>query len=586
MSAATDAERPSSAPVRNEPRTRFLGGRDLLVLVGLVTLGALIYGHGVIGHLDSRFLGTGQKPGHDQAQISWFFAWTAFAINNGHNPLFTNYIYAPEGLSLPWATSALLLGLLMFPVTVATSAFVSFNLLALLAPGLAGWSAYLLCREVLDERPSPASVAGGLLFMFSSYIATEAGSHLNLTLVFLVPIFALLAIRRIRGRIGRRAFVASSAAVVAAQLLISSEVLASLMIFGVIALAVYALVGERSNAGLAARTAVEALAGAAIAAIVCWPFFYELARHSGSLVAIQGGMLGLDPANLITTSRESAIPGIGNAFLSAARLSPNVTEQLAYVGLPLIVTLGVFFWSSRRQAIARFCALFMAVVLALALGSLLHLDGEAVNSFPLPWQLIDGLPLVSAAITVRFALFLWLAIVVAVAWLVREGGTLRWILYGLTIVSLLPNAVLVTNATAIPKPRLMTDHQLLASTIPGGSTVISAPFGYAGTQMAWQIESDFHFKLVGGYGTSNKPLPLTHYTRLVDALEQHRIRGRLRRPLCRLIHNTGASFAIADPGKQRSWHVLRNELGLEPSYVGGLLVFDLRSVAAPGGACA
>ena len=54
----------------------------------------------------------------DPAQMSWFLAWTPFALGHGLNPFFTNYIDYPLGVNLASNTSVPLLGLLAAPVTL------------------------------------------------------------------------------------------------------------------------------------------------------------------------------------------------------------------------------------------------------------------------------------------------------------------------------------------------------------------------------------------------------------------------------------------------------------------------------------
>ena len=59
-----------------------------------------------------------------------------------------------------------------------------YDVLALAAPALAAWCTFLLCREL---GTGPAALAGGLVFGFGTYEATETLNHLNLALVFTLP---------------------------------------------------------------------------------------------------------------------------------------------------------------------------------------------------------------------------------------------------------------------------------------------------------------------------------------------------------------------------------------------------------------
>ena len=562
----------------------FLSARDGVVLLVFLLASVAIYGHGALGHLGSVVIGSGYIPGRDQAQVSWFLAWTAHSLSNLRSPLYTHYLNAPEGLSLAWATSSLLLGTLATPLTLAANAFASFNVLLMLAPGLAGWTAYLMCREVAGREAFWPSVGGGVTFALSSYETTQAGSHLNLASVYLVPLLILVVLRRIDGRMGRNRFIILLGVLVAGQLLISTEIAASAAIFGAIALALWSVLDGPQVRARILPTVVEGLGAFALAAVLCVPFLYSLARHAGQITPIKGSLFGLDLANLITTSKETWVPGLGNVFFDPRRLAPNVTEQLAYLGIPLIVLLGIFLWGQRRSVFARFAALFALITLVLAFGATLHVGGEALN-VPMPWQLLAHLPLLESAISVRFALFIWLVVATCVTLFLRLGGSLRYALYALVLVSLVPAAIFRSNVTALTKPALMTDAHLLHETIAPGSTVITAPVGIAGQQMTWQIESNFYFKLASGYGTSTRPASYAHFTRALRALEGARVNRPIHREMCRFIARTGARYLIAEPRAPGHWKRVRDTLALRPERVGGLVVYDLRAALQPGGAC-
>ena len=64
-------------------------------------------------------------------------------------------------------------------------------------PALAAWTAFLLCRRL--TRSSWASLAGGYLFGFSTYVLAAELTHIFSAAVFLVPVAALL-VRPVRRR--------------------------------------------------------------------------------------------------------------------------------------------------------------------------------------------------------------------------------------------------------------------------------------------------------------------------------------------------------------------------------------------------
>ena len=103
-------------------------------------------------------------------------------------------------MNLAWATSVPGLALAFSPLTVLFGPIVSFNVAELLMPALAAWTAYLLCRYLF--RSFWASLVGGYLFGFSSYVLGQLNEgHMHLTAVFLLPLVALVVVRRLRGEL-------------------------------------------------------------------------------------------------------------------------------------------------------------------------------------------------------------------------------------------------------------------------------------------------------------------------------------------------------------------------------------------------
>ena len=72
----------------------------------------------------------------------------------------------------------------------------------MLVPALSAFTAYLLCRHL--TRSTWASLVGGYLFGFSSYMLGQEQGHLHLTSVFLVPLIALATIRYLQGELDGR----------------------------------------------------------------------------------------------------------------------------------------------------------------------------------------------------------------------------------------------------------------------------------------------------------------------------------------------------------------------------------------------
>ena len=143
--------------------------------------------------------------GSDQASFSWSLAWWPHAITHGLHPLLTNLVFAPDGWNLAWTSSIPGPSLLAWPITAAIGPVPAYDVLAVLAPPLTAWCTFLLCREL--GTGTWAALAGGLVFGFGTYESAETLNHLNLALVFTLPLAGLVVARFLRGGLSDRRFV-------------------------------------------------------------------------------------------------------------------------------------------------------------------------------------------------------------------------------------------------------------------------------------------------------------------------------------------------------------------------------------------
>jgi hypothetical protein len=201
--------------------------RGLAAFLLFAATSILVFGLPVMGDLAHRCVGSCLP---DTSLYVWSFDWMAHALGNGLDPLFTDQIWAPAGVHLAWVTTLPGPSLLMEPVTSRFGGLVSVNILMLAAPALAAWATYLLCVRLTHRFW--ASVMGGFVFGFSTYINQHERAQLNLLLVFFVPLAVYLVVRRVEGSIGRIVFVVLLALVLAGEFATSTEVLATMTMFG------------------------------------------------------------------------------------------------------------------------------------------------------------------------------------------------------------------------------------------------------------------------------------------------------------------------------------------------------------------
>ncbi|HYP62905.1 MAG TPA: hypothetical protein VEQ16_03420, partial [Acidocella sp.] len=174
----------------------------------------------------------------DSLLFVWFLHWWPFALTHGLNPFLSNYAWFPTGYNFAWATSIPFYALLMWPVTSLGGPVLSYNILALSMPAFSAWTAYLLARD-FTKNFAPALICG-LLFGFSMPEMYQAG-ELNIGSIFFIPLAVLLCARRLQGRLGRKTFVILLSLLLAAQLGMSTEVLAMLCLMGALSWAIFLL---------------------------------------------------------------------------------------------------------------------------------------------------------------------------------------------------------------------------------------------------------------------------------------------------------------------------------------------------------
>src|SRR4051812_35264314 len=238
--------------------------RNVLVLAAYTAISSLYFGVRLLPHPGRGYVGEGADPGI----FIWSLAWWPHAILHGQNPIATHAIWAPDGVNLAWTTSIPGLALALSPLTLTAGPTVAYNVVAILMPALAAWTAYLLCRRVVG-RPWPALVAG-YLFGFSTYMLGQQLGHVHMTSVFLLPLVPLLVLRYLDDELGNRRFAVLLGVLLAGQLSLSTEVALTLTLALLAGLALAWAAAPARRAKL--RRVVPPLAGAyAVGAVLPSP---------------------------------------------------------------------------------------------------------------------------------------------------------------------------------------------------------------------------------------------------------------------------------------------------------------------------
>jgi hypothetical protein len=451
---------------------------------------------GTLGDFSRMYFGYGIDP----IQFIWFLNWWPWAIAHWLNPFISYYVWYPHGFNMAWATSVPLAALLMWPVTWMAGAVVSYNILSLVAPALGAWMAFLLAKYL--TRDAFASFIGGYLFGFSSYEFGEIIAHLNLDMIFVVPLVALLVLLRIKGDLSRPKFVGALALAMLVQLGLSSELLATTCFFGAITWAIFFAFASKEKRRQLWIVAREIILATVIMAAVAAPFLYFV-LHNRADVPPQlhdPEVYSHDPLNYLLPSE--VVPGRTLIWASAVRLHSYRDNGGfdAYLGLPLILLLILQLRELQQRPYLKPLLLSLLVIVILSLGPVLHIAGVATGLW-LPWRLILRIPLISQALPTRLSMFVALVAGLAAAlWLAasRRGRDLvgRYTLAGLACLCLLPDPGFLRHWTPLPLEPFF-EPQNIAASLEKNANVIILP--YLGPGLIWQWQSGMYFTQSGGY---------------------------------------------------------------------------------------
>jgi hypothetical protein len=540
-----------------------------LAMYGAVSL--LFFGLPVLDHPTTTIVADEQI---ESGAFQWFLAWWPDAILDGRNPLVSHFVYAPDGVNMTWVTGVPGPALLLTPITRGIGPVASYNLLSLVAPVLAGGAAFLLCREV--TRSFWPSVAGGYLFAFSPFMLATLAGVPNLSFMALVPLAAYLVIRRVRGSLGRRAFVPLLAAVLAGQVLVTVEVFAMVTVFGgLLGLAAFLLLPDHRPA--LKRAVPEVAVAYLVVVLVLSPYFWYMLfePHMRPTHAIPEqhsiDLLGFVVPTSLQGVGGDLFPGVERKLGGAIPVAGG-SGGLAYLGLPLVAIVALFGLGHWRRPAARLLLIAAVGLAVLSLGPWLHVGGEKL--VPLPEAALAELPLLRYALPNRMPVYTFLAVALIVAvWLASRPARWKWALASIGLVLLLPNLGAGFWKTSIGTLPFFED-KLYEGVVNEDDIVFTLPV--LGPSMRWQAEARMPFRLANGY-VGRIPGDLQRFYSLVGApgpLPERETRRFLA-------HTRVSVILIAEPEtEQARWRRRLAFLGVEPQVRGGVLLYRL---APPGG---
>jgi len=506
-------------------------GAAALALVAYIALAVALFSSAWF-HPTIRSIGVFGDP----QQIMWFIGWPPFALTHGLNPFFTNYIDYPAGANLTWNTSLFLPGLVLGPLTEASSVVLAYNVMMTAGVALSSWTAYLLIRRHVSSQL--AAGVGGALYGFSPLMTAHSLGHPQLTVAFLPPILLLLLDEIVR--VQRRPPLVSGALLglaAAAQLLTGEEVLAMTALVGFFLLCLAAAL-RRDQLKPRLKHAVLGLAGAAVAfaVLAAVPIAFQFfgpqhvtgAAHPPNTY-VSDALSFFVPTRLMLLAPASAVA-------LSSKFSGNAIEANSYLGLLLTVLLVFTAVRYRRRLDVVLAALVGALVAVLSMGTTIHFAG---NNTQIPvfvlalvfvlllrnrsgwlmlllafagWAAMWRLPVLSNILPSRLMLLFYLLAGLLVAvWL---DGLKAWRPQSRWLGGLAAVASLALLMPALPYPSFPETTPAFfsgaaVSRIPAGSVALVIPFSVSGDAraMIWQERTGMRFLMPEGYAFIPDPGP-------------------------------------------------------------------------------
>ncbi len=448
----------------------------------------------------------------DPQLFIWYLGWIPHELALGHNFLFTDYLSYPAGVNLMWNTSMIFPAIVLWPVTALFGPVVAYNLLITAGIALSAWCAYLAARRFLD-RPITCFVAG-LVYGFSPALLAQALGHPHVVVALFPPIALLLGHEvLVRRRMHPVAAGALAGLAAGLQLLTGEEMLAMTLLIAVIGLALLALMRHReARAAFPYAARATAVAMVVFAIIAAYPLafqFFGPQRVYGSVQ--QPDVYVSDLLAFVTPSQLIHFTG-------------NITENGAYLGLPLLVLFVAGVVAGRGRAWVRWTAATTTVVAVLSLGPHLHVDGN-VTQVPLPWAVVAWLPLMGSALPARLMViaFLGIGLIAGAAIAIGMNAMRPWrIATGVALfaclTAIVPWVPYPSQPAAVPAFfRAGGDVEQIAPS----SVVLITPFSSKESTdaMYWQAMAGYRFRMVEGDAFTPGPYLGPHPSFLKSVLD-------------------------------------------------------------------
>ncbi len=393
----------------------------------------------------------------DAWQTLWGFWWWRHALAHGSSPLFCDALRWPWGVPMwfqTWDLPAALALLPLWPLTPHLPEVALYNAVLFASFPLAGFTFYLLCRELWGGELAP--FLAGALYTISTFHFAHALGHLHLVSMEWPPLYFLWLTRTVRRHGPSSPALAGAALALAAA---SSFYHLLFCLAGTTVLLLAWLPVERASILSRPFARRALLLGATFLLLAGW-LYLGMARalraepYAGAHDAIRFS------ADLLSFFVPNAASAWRDAFPISRRFTGNDAESAAYIGY---VALGLAGWALFRARAVRPWLLVAVLGFVLALGPRLHVGGRVLAWLLLPYGWLErALPVLRFSGTpTRFSWLVTFGVAVAAGAALsalvrsgRRGPLLACLLSALALAESWPHAFVTSRW---PAPKFLRD---------------------------------------------------------------------------------------------------------------------------------
>lgn len=361
----------------------------------------------------------------------WNLWWMKHSLLEWHSPLFSDFVFAPYGVSLAFHAFVFLKAFVAVPLQALMSAWTAYNLLILFTFAMAGYAMFLLARHLTGDLY--AAWVAGLVYAFSPYMLTRGLGHLNYLSGEWIPLYILCLMRLLETR--QRCWAVAGSAFLLLTAYCEYYYLIYLTLFTVFYL------GWRFWRDKRELLHREFLRGFALMGILSLSGFAPIlwilfgTTQSDYLYGGWGATakLGADLLAFVTPPPGSFLYGDMGAGLYQVFSGGNAVEGTVFIGFTVLGLVG--FCAVRLRYIEEIKPWLWGTLgfFLFSLGPLLHVGGDFVFSLgpvrfalPLPYIILRYLPLVKGArVPARFDIMVMLGLAVLVAFVLWHLRS-RW----------------------------------------------------------------------------------------------------------------------------------------------------------------